>query len=65
MFKFFLIIITNFWGVIFQSSWFGNVNEANGWGIYYPDNADYSLFTVDSTIITADNNYFTADQNIF
>ena len=65
MFKFFLIIITNFWGFVFQSSWFGNVNEENGWGISYPDNADYSLFTVDSTITLASNGYLTADQNIY
>ena len=41
-------------GSIYAISWWGNVNEANGWGSVYPFDADGSLLTVDTNTITTD-----------
>ena len=49
------------WGSIYPVSWWGNVNEANGWGIDYPFDADGSLLTVDTTLILADTTQYKAD----
>ncbi len=49
------------YGSIYPISWWGNVNEANGWGIVYPFDADGSNFTADTTLETADTTQFTAD----
>ena len=50
------------WGKIYEVSWFGNVNEANGWGIIYPFDSDGSYFRADTTLISADTNKYTSDQ---
>ena len=34
------------YGSIYPLSWWGNANEANGWGIVYPTNAGGSTLTV-------------------
>ena len=52
-------------GAIYPVSYWGNTNEANGWGIIYPFNADGSLFTADTTKETADTTQFTADATEF
>jgi|TARA_R100000951_G_scaffold102353_1_gene94410 hypothetical protein len=49
------------WGSIYAVSWFGNVNEANGWGGVYPFDADGSLLTVDTNLILADTTQYRAD----
>lgn len=49
------------WGSIYTVSWFGNVNEANGWGSVYPFDADGSLLTADTTLILADTTQYKAD----
>lgn len=54
--------IKSFWAIIYSVSWFGNVNEPNGWGSIYPFDADGSWFTADNTIYTVDSLYITADQ---
>jgi len=51
-----------FWGKIYESSWFGEVNADNGWGIAYPSDADGSTFRADTTLVLADTNQYTADQ---
>ena len=53
------------YGAIYSVSYWGNVNEANGWGIVYPFDADGSTFTVDTTLITVDSTQFTADQTTY
>ena len=50
------------YGSIYPLSWWGNANEANGWGIVYPTNAGGSTLTVDTTSIKADTTQTTADQ---
>lgn len=50
------------WGKIYESSWFGNTNEADGWGSIYPVDADGSYLRADTTLVFADNNQYTADQ---
>jgi len=50
------------WGKIYESSWFGEVNATNGWGIAYPSDADGSTFRADTTLVLADTNQYTADQ---
>ena len=50
------------WGKIYESSWFGNTDEQNGWGIFYPFDADGSTFRADTTLVLADTNQYTADQ---
>jgi len=52
-------------GSIYAVSWFGNTNEANGWGIIYPFDADGSYFRADTTLETADTTLFTADKTIY
>jgi hypothetical protein len=53
------------WGSIYPLSWFGNTNEANGWGIIYPFDADGSLLTSDTTLILADTTIIKADATEF
>jgi len=53
------------YGAIYPVSYWGNTNEANGWGIVYPFNADGSFFTADTTKETADTTLFTADATEF
>jgi len=53
------------WGQIYRSSWFGNTNQANGWGIFYPSDADGSLLTADTTLILADTTLIKADATEF
>jgi len=48
-------------GSIYAVSWFGNTNEANGWGIIYPFDADGSYLTADTIDIGADSTLFRAD----
>ena len=48
-------------GAIYPESWWGNANEANGWGIIYPTNAGGSYLTVDTTTFKADSTTITAD----
>ncbi len=52
-------------GYIYDISWWGAVNEANGWGIIYPFNADNSDFRADTTLVSADNTKYTADKTNF
>jgi len=42
------------WGRIYSSSWFGNVNELNSWGIVYPFDAPTILVFADTTKLTSD-----------
>jgi hypothetical protein len=48
-------------GNIYCISWWGNVNEANGWGIVYPTCAPGSYLTADTTLILADTTQYKAD----
>lgn len=50
------------WGISYQSSWWGETDATNGWGIIYPTDADGSSLTVDTTLVMADNTNITADQ---
>jgi hypothetical protein len=50
---------------VYSVSWFGNVNEANGWGIIYPFDADGSYLTVDTTLFSADSTTLTADATVY
>ena len=50
------------WGIRYQSSWFGNTDEDNDWGMWYPTDADGSFLRVDTTLVMADNTNITADQ---
>ena len=52
-------------GSVYSVSWFGNVNEANGWGIIYPFDADGSYLTVDTTLFSADSTTLTADATVY
>ena len=49
------------YGSIYPLSWWGNANEANGWGIVYPTNAGGSSITVDTLTIKADSTTIKAD----
>lgn len=49
------------WGDSYAESWWGNVNEANSWGIIYPATAEGSIITADTSIFTADQTIYTAD----
>jgi len=49
------------WGSIYPVTWWGNANEANGWGIVYPLNAGGSLVTADTTSYRADTTSIKAD----
>jgi len=53
------------WGESYDSSWFGNANEANSWGIIYPFNADSSLILADTNLISADTTQYKADATQF
>ena len=48
-------------GAIYPVSWWGNANEANGWGIVYPLTAGGSSLTADTTSILADTTSTKAD----
>jgi len=50
------------WGSVYSVSWWGNTNEANGWGIVYPVVA--GAFTADTNSYTADTSTKTADQTV-
>lgn len=50
------------WGASYQESWWGNVNEANSWGIIYPGTAEGSIIYADSTLFTADSTSYYADN---
>jgi hypothetical protein len=52
-------------GAIYPESWWGNANEANGWGIVYPVTAGGSFLTVDATAYKVDSTTITADQTEF
>ena len=52
-------------GSVYSVSWFGNVNEANGWGNIYPFDADGSYFRADTTLVLADTTEYTADKTVF
>jgi hypothetical protein len=53
------------YGSIYPLSWWGNANEANGWGIVYPTNAGGSLLTADNTSLKADTTTIKADATEF
>ena len=53
------------YGAIYSVSWWGNVNEANGWGIVYPFDSDGSFFTVDTNVMTSDTTQYKADATQF
>ena len=48
-------------GSIYPVTWWGAVNEANGWGIIYPFDADGSNLRADTIFETADTTQYTAD----
>tara|TARA_R110000782_G_scaffold96818_3_gene181468 strand:- start:990 stop:1166 length:177 start_codon:yes stop_codon:yes gene_type:complete len=52
-------------GQIYEISWFGSVNEVNGWGAIYPIDADGSYLRADTTLQTSDNSILTADKTIY
>lgn len=52
-------------GSIYSVSFWGNTNEANGWGSIYPFDADGSVFSADTTKILSDTTLFKADQTIY
>ena len=52
-------------GTIYDVSWWGLTNEANGWGNIYPFDADGSYFRADTTLVLADTTNYTGDQTIF
>lgn len=49
------------YGDIYHVSYFGSVNESNGWGATYPFDADGSNFTADTNKETADDTTYTSD----
>lgn len=53
------------YGAIYPESWWGNANEANGWGIVYPTNAGGSVLTADNNSIKADSSTLKADATEF
>tara|TARA_S200002703_G_scaffold120772_1_gene106602 strand:+ start:40 stop:243 length:204 start_codon:yes stop_codon:yes gene_type:complete len=53
------------WGESYDSSWFGNVNETNSWGIIYPFNVDGSFILADTNLINADSTQYKADATQF
>ena len=61
--------LLNFFGVksteYVQETWWGNVNEANGWGIVYPFDIDGSWLRVDTINETSDVTNITADKTIY
>ncbi len=52
-------------GTIYDVSWWGNVNEENGWGSIYPFDADGSFFRADTTLVLVDSTLYTADKTIY
>ena len=50
------------WGIVYESSWFGEVNAENGWGSIYPFDADGSRLSVDTTVLLADSTQYKASQ---
>ena len=52
-------------GSLCDESWVGNVNEANGWGIIYPLDADCSFLRVDTTRETVDDTTITVDKALY
>ena len=53
------------WGSIYSVSWFGNTNEAIGWGFMYPTDADGSFLTSDTNIYKADSTTIKTDATEF
>ena len=53
------------YGSIYPVTWWGNVNEPNGWGIVYPIDAGGSTFTVDTTFYRTDTTAYKTDQTQF
>ena len=64
LFRVLFDLVLNVWSStkVVQDSWWGNVNEANGWGSVYPFNADGSFLRVDTTMESSDVTYITTDQ---
>jgi len=52
-------------GSIYESSFFGNTNEINGWGAIYPFDADGSFLRVDTTLELVDDTSITVDKTIY
>ena len=50
---------------VVQESWWGNVNESNGWGSVYPFDIDGSWLRVDTIMESSDVTYITSDQTIY
>jgi hypothetical protein len=50
------------WGESYLESWFGSVNESDGWGIIYPFDADGSYLRADTTLVLADTTTNTSGQ---
>ena len=50
MIQWFINLIS--WGKSYEQSWWGNVNEANSWGIVYPYDAEGSNLTADSFLVS-------------
>ena len=53
------------YGAIYSVSFWGNANEANGWGIVYPVTAGGSTLSADTTNIKADSTTIKADATEF
>tara|TARA_R110002126_G_scaffold283741_1_gene433078 strand:+ start:1457 stop:1648 length:192 start_codon:yes stop_codon:yes gene_type:complete len=60
MIQWFINLIS--WGKSYEQSWWGNVNEANSWGIVYPYDAEGSNLTADSFLVRVSNFFLTADK---
>ena len=69
MLKNLIKLVLNFFGVksteYVQETWWGNVNEENGWGSIYPFDADGSFFRADTTLVLVDSTLYTADKTIY
>ena len=67
LFRLLFDLVLNVWSStkVVQESWWGNVNEANGWGIVYPFDIDGSWLRVDTINETSDVTYITSDQTIY
>ena len=69
MLKNLLNLVLSFFGVksteYVQETWWGTVNEANGWGIVYPFDIDGSFLRVDTINESSDVTYITADKTIY
>lgn len=51
------------WGEAYKSSFWGNVNETNSWGIIYPDTAEGTVIRASSDNIEADTTSIFADNS--